>query len=87
MSAPPIGHNAAIAALRGLFGDRLSTSDAVREQHGRGEDYFPQAPPDAVAFALTTEEVSAAHRICAEFGLPGLFPSARAHRWKAMSEP
>ena len=70
MSAPPIGHNAAIAALRDVFGDRLSTSDAVREQHGRGEDYFPMAPPDAVAFALTTEEVSAAHRICAEFGLP-----------------
>ncbi|MCY3980504.1 MAG: FAD-binding protein, partial [Alphaproteobacteria bacterium] len=70
MSIPSIGHNAAIAALRDVFGDRLSISEAVREQHGRGEDYFPLAPPDAVIFALTTEEVSAAHRICAEFGLP-----------------
>ncbi len=70
MSTPTIGHNAAIAALRDLLGDRFSTSEAVRNQHGRGEDYFPLAPPDGVAFALTTEEVSAIHRICSEYGLP-----------------
>ena len=70
MSAPPIGHNAAVAALRGLLGDRLSTSEAVRRHHGRGADYFPIAPPDAVAFAHSTDEVAAIHRICLEHGLP-----------------
>ena len=65
MTAPRIGHNAAIAALRDVFGDRLSTSDAVRGQHGRGEDYFPLGA--ARCGRLCADDrggVSAAHRIC-----------------------
>src|SRR3546814_7136898 len=38
---------------------------AVREHHGRGEDYFKPVPPDTVCFPLTTEEVAAIVKICA----------------------
>ena len=41
---------AAIAGLRALLGDRLSTSAAVREQHGKDETYHRRLPPDAVVF-------------------------------------
>jgi D-lactate dehydrogenase (cytochrome) len=59
-----------LAALAGILGDRLSTATAVREHHGNGEDYFPIAPPDAVCFVETTEEVSAIVRLCAERRVP-----------------
>ena len=49
--------------LRGILGDRLSTSPGVRAQYARGEAWDESMPPDAVAFPLTTEEV-AARRIC-----------------------
>ncbi len=60
----------AIEALRELLGDRLSTSDSVRDLHGRDESSFPPAPPDAVAFPRSTEEVAAIVRTCAEHGVP-----------------
>ena len=47
-----------LAALQSLLGDRISTSMALREQHGRGEDYFKPVPSDAVCFPHSTEEVS-----------------------------
>ena len=40
-----------IAALQDRLGDRLSLSQAVREQHGRGETWHATKAPDAVAFA------------------------------------
>ena len=40
------------------FGPRFSTSMAVREQHGQDESAFTSTPPQAVVFALTTQEVS-----------------------------
>jgi len=52
------------AELRALLGDRLSTSMAVREQHGRDESYHPVVPPDAVAFVLSTAEASAVASAC-----------------------
>ena len=67
---PPAVREAAIAELRALLGDRLSTGAATREQHGRGESYHPVAAPDAVAFARTTEDVSAIVRICARHKMP-----------------
>ena len=66
----PEARDAAIAELKALLGDRLSTAAAVREQHGRDESYHASSPPDAVAFARTTEEVSAIVRICAKHKLP-----------------
>ena len=40
-----------IEELRAILGDRVSTSDAVRDQHGTAADYFPIAPPHGVCFA------------------------------------
>ena len=60
----------AIAALGALLGDRLSTSDSVRDLHGRDESAFPPARPDAVAFPRSTEEVAAIVATCAEHGVP-----------------
>jgi D-lactate dehydrogenase (cytochrome) len=60
----------AIAALQALLGDRLSTAVAVREQHGGGVTYHAVHPPDAVAFARTTEEVAGIVRTCARHRAP-----------------
>ena len=60
----------AIGALGALLGDRLSTSDSVRNLHGHDESSFPDAPPDAVAFPRSTEEVAAIVRTCTERGVP-----------------
>ena len=59
-----------IDGLRELLGDRVSTASAVLERHGSGEDYLPVAPPDAVCFAESTEEVAAIVRLCARDGVP-----------------
>ena len=40
-----------VAELKTLLGDRVSTSHAVREHHGKDESYFPYALPDVVVFA------------------------------------
>jgi len=60
----------AIERIRDLIGERISTSDAVRAQHGRDEFWHHAALPDAVAFAESTEEVAAMVKICAETECP-----------------
>lgn len=62
--------DAVIAAIRDLIGDRLSTAQAIREQHSRGEDQSPPTLPDAVAFVETTEEVSRILALCNQHGVP-----------------
>ena len=47
-----------LASLRQRLGDRLSTSAAVCEQHGKDKSYHAPHAPDAVAFAHSTEEVA-----------------------------
>ncbi|MEQ8347634.1 MAG: FAD-linked oxidase C-terminal domain-containing protein [Sneathiellaceae bacterium] len=59
-----------IAALQDRLGDRLSLSQAVREQHGRGETWHATKAPDAVAFADSGEEVQAIVGICAAHKVP-----------------
>ena len=56
--------------LKALFGERLSTTDAVRDHHGRDESPYPPLPPDAVVFARTTEEVAAVVRLAADHRVP-----------------
>ena len=56
--------------LQELLGDRLSTSPYDLESHARDESYHPPAPPDAVAFAQSTEEVAAILKHCSEGGIP-----------------
>lgn len=58
------------AELTALLGDRFSTSGAVREHHGKDESYHQNFPPEGVAFATSTEEVSAIVKICARHKLP-----------------
>ena len=61
---------AALADLRALLGDRLSTAPAVLAQHGQSESLVSSPPPDAVAFPRSTDEVAALVRICAAHGVP-----------------
>jgi D-lactate dehydrogenase (cytochrome) len=59
-----------LAELKALLGERLSTSGAVREHHGKDESYFPYALPDAVVFPETTEEVRDVVNICRRHRVP-----------------
>jgi len=63
-------HETAIAALRELLADRLSTGDSVRGLHARDEAYTAPVLPDAVAFPESTEEVAGIARICAAHRCP-----------------
>jgi D-lactate dehydrogenase (cytochrome) len=69
--------------LRALLGERLSTSDSVREHHSHGESWHAPGVPDAVAFPNTTEEVAAIVRACAATKTPvvafGMGSSLEAH--------
>ena len=56
--------------LRALLGERLSTSEAVRQQHGKDESFHEVAAPDAVAFANSTDEVAAIVTACARYKTP-----------------
>lgn len=55
---------ALLNALQARFGDRVSTSPAVREHHGRDESPFPAALPDAVVFVESTEDVVEVVNLC-----------------------
>ena len=62
--------NTTVAVLKQRLGERLSTSSAICEQHGRDESYHAAHAPDAVAFPKSTEEVAEIVRVCAEHGTP-----------------
>ena len=49
--------DAAIGALAARFGNRLVTSQAVREQHGNILTWIENQPPDAVVFPQSAEDV------------------------------
>jgi len=59
-----------IAALAAKFGNRLVTSQAVREQHGNTVTWIPNQPPDAVVFPQSTEDVQEVVRLCAQKRVP-----------------
>ncbi len=59
---------AALAALSGLFGPRLSTGAAVLAQHAQSESLIGGPPPEAVVFPATTAEVAAVARLSAGHG-------------------
>jgi D-lactate dehydrogenase (cytochrome) len=61
---------AVIAALQARFGEQLSTSMAIRQQHGKDESYHAPYPPDGVVFARSTEDVVDAVKICAAHKTP-----------------
>ncbi|PYE92755.1 D-lactate dehydrogenase (cytochrome) [Rhizobium sp. PP-F2F-G38] len=74
LSPQPLDQGAPRAALletlKTRFADRFSASQALREQHGRGESHHTPAIPDAVVFAETTQEVSDIVRLCSQAGVP-----------------
>src|SRR5438067_4998086 len=59
-----------IAELRDILGDRLTTAQSAREQHGKDQTWNPGAPPDAVAFVHTTEEAQKIVMICGRYDTP-----------------
>ena len=59
-----------VAELRALLGERVSVAAAVREHHGKDESYFPYAPPDAVVFPESTDEVRDVVAICRRHRVP-----------------
>src|SRR4051794_25731526 len=61
---------AVLEELKALLGERVSTSAAVREHHGKDESYFPYALPDAVVFVESTEEVRDVVDICRRHRVP-----------------
>src|SRR6267154_1720802 len=66
----PKAVEAAIGALAARFGNRLVTSQAVREQHGNILTWIANQPPDAVVFPQSTDDVQDAVRICAQHKMP-----------------
>ncbi len=69
-ASDPLATGAALAELAAHFGNRLVTSQAVREQHGNTLTWIPNQPPDAVVFPQDTADVQAAVRICARHKVP-----------------
>lgn len=56
--------------LKQRFGERATTSGAVREQHGNTLTWVENQPPDVVVFAETTEEVADIVKLCASQRVP-----------------
>ena len=59
-----------LTSLRECFGDRLSTTQAMREHHGRDESSYDPMLPDAVVFAHSTAEVAKAVALCNQYKFP-----------------
>jgi D-lactate dehydrogenase (cytochrome) len=59
-----------IAALSARYGNRLTTSASIREQHGHTTTWIPNQPPDAVVFPQATEEVQDIVKLCAAHRVP-----------------
>src|SRR6476646_4807474 len=60
----------AVAELTAAFGNRVVTSQAVREQHGNTITWIENQPPDAVIYPQSTEDVQDTVRICASHRVP-----------------
>ncbi|MTI45404.1 D-lactate dehydrogenase (cytochrome) [Roseibium hamelinense] len=74
LQAPVTRNDAAISLavdiLAQRFGERCVRSQAIRMQHGHTTTWLPTQAPDAVVFALTTEEVAETVQVCAQHGVP-----------------
>src|SRR2546427_4228984 len=66
----PNAVKAVVAALTAQFGNRVVTSQAVREQHANTTTWIASEPPDAVVFPQATGDVQDIVRICAERRVP-----------------
>ena len=76
----PITHNlkrpepqalaSTLEALAARFGNRLITSQAVRDQHAHTTTWLAPQPPDAVVMAQETADIQDVVRICAKHRVP-----------------
>src|ERR1043166_2372292 len=66
----PKAIEAAVRTLTQKFGNRVVTSQAVREQHGNTTTWVANEPPDAVVFAQSAADVQDVVRICAAHRAP-----------------
>ena len=64
------GVSQAISELRMLLGSRVETGEAVRAAHANTLTWIKPAPPDAVVWPLTTDEVAAIVGIAAQNRVP-----------------
>ncbi|MFZ0654401.1 MAG: FAD-binding protein, partial [Pseudolabrys sp.] len=65
----PAAIRKAVTELTAAFGNRVVTSQAVREQHGNTVTWIANQPPDAVVYPQSTEDVQQIVRICAANGV------------------
>jgi len=70
MRPEPQALKSAIDALAARFGNRLVTSQAVREQHAHTTTWLPTQPPDGVVIAQETSDIQDVVRICAQHRVP-----------------
>ncbi|MGZ5829811.1 MAG: FAD-binding oxidoreductase, partial [Xanthobacteraceae bacterium] len=66
----PARIKAAVTALTAALGNRVVTSQAMREQHAHTTTWLENQPPDAVVFAQSAEDVQQIVRICAAHDVP-----------------
>src|SRR5262245_4547556 len=66
----PEAVRAVVQALAARFGNRLVTSQAVREQHANTTTWVVNQPPDAVVFPQDASDVQEIVRICAVHRVP-----------------
>lgn len=59
-----------IDKLAQFLGERFTTGDYERQQHGKDESSFRPMPPEAVCFPLSTEEVAAIVQLCQQYKTP-----------------
>ena len=59
-----------INELAPMLGDRIHLSQAVREQHGSGEDSYGCLPPDAVIYPFCNEDIAQIVRLCNQYKIP-----------------
>ncbi len=63
-------HSRVLDDLRALLGERVSTSESVREHHSHGESWHAPGMPEAVVFPVSTDEVAAIVKLCARHRKP-----------------
>src|ERR1051325_11619133 len=61
-----------IEARPARFGNRLVTSQAVRDQHAHTTTWLAPQPPDAVVMAQETADIQDVVRICAAHRVPAI---------------
>lgn len=59
-----------VAQLSSRFGERFTTTQAIRDQHSGAGMHFPPLPPQAVVFAQDLSEIAAVAEACSAFKTP-----------------